>query len=63
MIKMKTIKLENGELRITSNIEKGLYDCKYYEYYFISKTYSLIYVEERCTKEYVEETYNIELDF
>lgn len=59
---MKEIKVKFGKWRIEKN-SLGNYDCKYYEYYSMKNEYKLISTDENCTKEYVEETFNISLEF
>ena len=58
---MKTILLKDGMWVIEKRSNEDLYDCKYYEYYSSINQYRLICVDERCTKEYVEETFDIVL--
>lgn len=57
---MKEILLKNGKV-VIENKGDNLYDCKHYEYYTVVNDYKLICIDENCTKEYVEETYNITL--
>lgn len=59
---MKEINVKFGKWEIEKNAV-GNYDCKYYEYYSMQNEYKLISIDENCTKEYVEESFNITLEF
>ena len=59
---MLEIKVENGKLLVEKNAN-GYYTCKYYEYYKSINDYRIISEDENCTKEYIEETFNISVQF
>lgn len=53
---------KNGKWEIVKN-ETGNYNCKYYEYFGSINEYRLVDTELNCTKEYVEKSFDVTLEF
>lgn len=59
---MKTIETKNGKWVIEKN-KNGNYDCNYYEYYGSNNTYKLIAKDVNCSKDFIENEFEIEINF